>query len=89
MYPTLLKSITTIEKMSRANYFYITAFPQYSGFRVEQDPVVTVYIATSEAPPTSSSPHDAGGFIVLVMVIVAAILVAAALLLRRKKTPSQ
>jgi hypothetical protein len=88
MYPALLaKSISTVENMSRANYFYITAFPQYSGFRIEQDPVVTAYIATSEAAPSTSNPGGVGGFIVIVIVVVAVVLVAAALLLRRK-TPS-
>jgi hypothetical protein len=84
MYPALLaRAISTVENMSKANYFYITAYPHYSGFRVEQDPVVTVYIAKSEETPTAT-PGGAGGFIVIV--VVAVVLVAAALLLRRKKT---
>jgi hypothetical protein len=88
MYPALLaKSISTIGNMSRANYFYIASFPQYSGYRIEQDPVVTAYIATSEAPPPTTTFGGAGGFIVIAIVVVAVVLVAAALILRRKRTP--
>ncbi len=88
MYPTLLaKSLSTIENMSRANYFYITAFPQYSGYRVEQDPVITAYIATSEAPPTYT-PGGAGVFIIIVVIVVVAVILVAAALLLRRRSPS-
>jgi hypothetical protein len=84
MFPALLaKSVSTIANMSRANYFYITAYPQYSGFRVEHDPVFTAYIATSEAPPTTS-PGGAGGFVVIALVIVAVAVAAVVFALRRK-----
>jgi hypothetical protein len=85
MYPALLaKSIASIQNMSRANYFYITAYPQYSGFRIEHDPVLTAYIAASEAP-TNANVAGVGGFIVAIIVIVAIVLVAVALLFRRKR----
>ncbi len=85
MYPGLLaKSFASIENMSRANYFYVISYPQYSGFRVEHDPVLTAYIATSEAPPNSNAA-GIGGLIVAIIVIVAVALVVAALLLRRKR----
>ena len=86
MYPALLaKSIASIENMSRANYFYVISYPQYSGFRVEHDPVLTVYIATSEASPNGNLT-GVGGFIVAIIVFAAMALVVAALLLRRKRT---
>ena len=89
MYPALLaKSISTIANMSRANFFYIVSYPQYSGFRVEHDPVLTAYIAASEAPPITNAPSGAG-FIVIVIVIVAVTLVAATLVLRRRREPRQ
>lgn len=89
MYPALLaKSIATVENMSKANYFYITSFPQYSGFRVEQDPVLTAYIATSEAPP-NASPTGEGGAIVVIIVVVAVALVVGTLVFRRRKAPQQ
>jgi hypothetical protein len=86
MYPALLaKSVASIENMSRANYFYLISYPQYSGFRVEHDPVLTAYMAPSEAP-SNANAVGVGGLIVAIIVIVAAALVVTALLLRRKKT---
>ena len=86
MYPALLaKSVASIENMSRANYFYVISYPQYDGFRVEHDPVLTAYIATSEAPPNGNLT-GVGGFIVAVIVFVAMALIVAALLLRRNRT---
>ena len=83
MFPALYaKSVQTITNMSKANYFYIISYPQYSGFRIEHDPVFTAYIATSEAPPTSSP--SGGSFILIVLVIVVVAIVAALFLLRRK-----
>ena len=90
MFPALYaKSVQTITNMSKANYFYIISYPQYSGFRIEHDPVFTAYIATSEAPTTSSP--GGGGFvlIVLVIVVVAVVAIAAALLLLRRKPKTQ
>src|SRR4030043_1056424 len=50
MYPALFaKAASTIANISRANYFYIIAYPQYSGYRVEQDPTFTAYIAASQS----------------------------------------
>jgi hypothetical protein len=61
MYPGLaLKAASTIANMSRANYFYIMAYPEYSGYKVEHDPTFTAYIATASdaTPPPSASPSD-------------------------------
>jgi hypothetical protein len=42
-----------LANMTRADYFYITSYPVYSGFRVEHDPTYTAYvdIKLQEAPP--------------------------------------
>jgi hypothetical protein len=84
MYPALLaKSLATIENMSKANYFYIVSYPQYSGFKVVQDPVLTAYIATSDSPKTASAPNRTG-LIFIVLVVVGVAIVATLFLLRRK-----
>ncbi len=84
MYPALFaKSVQTIANMSKANYFYIVAYPEYSGFKVVHDPVFTAYIASSEAPPTGSGPTG-GGFVIIVAVVAIVAIVAAVFVLRRR-----
>jgi hypothetical protein len=39
-----------IANMTRADYFYIIAFPVYGGYRIEQDPVFTAYITAETVP---------------------------------------
>ena len=90
MFPALYaKSVQTITNMSKANYFYIIAYPEYSGFRIEHDPVFTAYIATSESP--QSVNPSGGGFviIVLVIVVVAVVVIVASLFLLRRKPKTQ
>jgi len=51
MHPQLYnKAKDTIQNMTRANYFYIIAYPVYSGYRVEHDPVYTAYINPEPIP---------------------------------------
>ncbi len=69
--------------MSRANYFYIVAYPEYSGFRIEHDPVFTAYIANTETPPSVYSAL--GVFVVIVIVVAAIAIIAAILILRRNR----
>jgi hypothetical protein len=86
MYPVLFaQSLSTIANMSKANYFYIIAYPQYSGYRVEHDPTFTAYIATSEA----TTPNQPGGIgiIVIALVIIVVGIAVAVLLARRKPKP--
>jgi hypothetical protein len=89
MYPALFaKAASTIANMSRANYFYIIAYPQYSGYRVEHDPTFTAYIAAeSVATPTPSaspSPPISGGLIIIALIIVAVGIAIAILISQRK-----
>jgi hypothetical protein len=84
MYPALFaKAVSTIANMSRANYFYITAYPEYSGYRVEHDPTFTAYIAASNSMP-AQPPAGAGGIIIIAIIIVAVGIGVTALLARRK-----
>jgi hypothetical protein len=83
MYPALFaKAMSTITDMSKANYFYVVAFPEYSGYRVEQDPVFTAYMAA----PSSPAPNTPSGIgvIIIALVIIAVGVVIAVLLTRRK-----
>jgi hypothetical protein len=85
MYPALFaKAASTIANMSRANYFYIIAYPEYSGYRVVHDPTFTAYIAApSEAAPDQPL-GNAGGIIIIALIIVAVGIAAAVLIARRK-----
>jgi hypothetical protein len=84
MYPALFaKAVSTIANMSRANYFYITAYPEYSGYRVEHDPTFTAYIAASNSMP-AQPPAGAGGIIIIAIIIVVVGIGVAVLLARRK-----
>jgi len=73
MYPALfVKAASTIANMSRANYFYTIAYPEYSGYRVEHDPTFTAYIAINS--DTSAAPPPTIGAVV--PIIVAIVIVA-------------
>jgi hypothetical protein len=83
MYPGLYaRARETITNMSRANYFYVVGYGNYSGYRVEHDPTLTVYLSTSTTATTS--PPNATG-IIIVGTVVAIIIVAVAMIPRRKK----
>jgi hypothetical protein len=87
MYPALFaKAASTIANMSRANYFYITAYPEYSGYRVEHDPTFTAYIATeSAATPTPNPDQPAfGGLIIILLIVIVAGIGIAVFVARRK-----
>lgn len=83
MYPALFaKAASTIANMSRANYIYTVAYPQYSGYRVVHDPTFTAYIAASQSS-TPSTPTGTGGIIILAIVIIVVAVAAAFLITRR------
>jgi hypothetical protein len=83
MYPGLYaKARETITNMSRANYFYIIGYGNYSGYRIEHDPTLTVYLST-QAAGASTPPN--GGAIIIIGTTAAIIIIAAAVILRRRK----
>jgi hypothetical protein len=85
MYPALFaKAASTIANMSRANYFYIIAYPQYSGYRVEHDPTFTAYIATASGTTPEQPPTGIGGIIIIALIIVAVGIGVAVFIARRK-----
>jgi tetrahydromethanopterin S-methyltransferase subunit B len=90
MYPALFaKAASTIANMSRANYFYIIAFPEYSGYRVEQDPTLTAYIAAASSTSTPTNQPTGGGGIILIALIIAAVAIGAAVIKLRRKPKQQ
>jgi hypothetical protein len=85
MYPALVaKAASTIANMSRANYFYIIAYPEYSGYRVEHDPTFTAYIATAPDTTPEQPPTGAAGIIIVALIIVVVGIGVAVFIARRK-----
>jgi len=89
MYPNLYaKAQATISDMSKANYFYITSYPEYGGYKIVQDPTFTAFIASPQATTTPTAPTNQTpkGFIIVIVIVVAIIIVAAfaAITMRRK-----
>jgi len=71
--------------MTKANYFYLIAYPTYSGYRVVHDPTFTVYLTTSTA-----SVHPFLGPILIIAAIAAVATVVVVFTRRRKpKQPPQ
>lgn len=89
MYPGLYqKAAETISDMSKANYFYITSYPTYSGYRIEHDPVFTAYIASNEASTATTNvqnPNHPGTFLLIAIIAVVIAIVVAIVLITRKK----
>ncbi|MEJ5328282.1 MAG: hypothetical protein WHU54_08575 [Candidatus Bathyarchaeia archaeon] len=85
MYPALFaKAASTIANMSRANYFYIIAYPEYSGYRVEHDPTFTAYIAATTNTKPEPLPSGAGTLIIIAIIVLAVGIGIAAFIARRK-----
>jgi len=74
-----------ILSMEYADYFYITSYPKYNGFRVEHDPTYTAYIATS---PTSAGPQNYYRLVAIGGIITAAI-IGAAFVIKKHFSKSQ
>ena len=88
MYPGLYaRARETITNMSRTNYFYITGYGNYNGYRVEHDPTLTVYLST--ATTASTSPLNTTGIIIIGAAAVIIVVTAATILRRRKPKTTQ
>jgi tetrahydromethanopterin S-methyltransferase subunit B len=70
--------------MSYADYFYLTAYPEYDGYRIEHDPTITAYcyLTAGSSLPDNTDPSGMG-FLVLVSVVV--VLVIAVVLISKRK----
>jgi hypothetical protein len=83
MYPGLyVRARETITNMSRANYFYIIGYGNYSGYRVKHDPTLTVYLSTTT---TASTEPPIGTVMIIIGAVAVIIIVAAAVVLRRRR----
>ena len=78
----------SITNMTKANYFYLIAYPTYSGYRVVHDPTFTVYLTTSTA-----SVHPFLGPILIIAAIAAVATIAAVVtvvvVFTRRRKPKQ
>ena len=84
MYPGLYaRAASTITNMSRANYFYLIGYGNYSGYRVEHDPTITLYLTTQATGSTTTPPNV--GVIIIIGTTAIVIIAAAAIILRRRK----
>jgi hypothetical protein len=85
MYPVLFaKAVSTIANMSRANYFYIISYPEYSGYKIEHDPTFTAFNAAEPDTIPEQPPPGALALIIIALIIVVTCIVVAIVLTRRK-----
>jgi hypothetical protein len=80
--------------LSYADYFYITSYPTYDGYRIEHDPTITAYChLTTDEPqqenPTEQNTRNSGNtgifaVIALIAAIIIIALVVVAVMLRKK-----
>jgi len=88
MYPGIYaRAMTTVCNMSRANYFYIISYPTYSGYRVEHDPTLTVYLTTTATSGGETTPPNWGG--ILAIAAIATVIVLAVVLVLTRRKPKQ
>ncbi len=81
MYPNLYqRAKETITNMTRADYLFIISYPNYSGYRVEHDPVYVAYFA----PAAEAGPKLGGLLLILTIgvIVIAVVFVHS----RRKKS---
>lgn len=70
--------------MSYADYFYITAYPEYDGYRIEHDPTLTAYASLETGSSLPGDTISSGmGFLVLVGIVV--VIVAGVVLISKRK----
>jgi hypothetical protein len=71
--------------MNYADYFYLTSYPTYDGYRIEHDPTITAYLhlTTSEPDPEVPIPQGIGSLLILGLIIALGVIVVL-IILRRK-----
>jgi hypothetical protein len=57
--------------MNYADYFYITAYPTYDGYRIEHDPVISAYchLTAAEGNPEIAITQGIGAIFILGLLI--------------------
>jgi len=66
--------------MTRADYLYLISYPTYSGYRIEHDPIYTVYFA----PTTTDTTGLNLGGLTVIAAIAGIIIIMAVVILKRK-----
>jgi len=71
--------------MNYADYFYITSYPEYDGYRIEHDPTVTAYLQITFNEPNLSTPISQGtGTLVILSLVIALVVIIALVILKRR-----
>jgi len=71
--------------MNHADYFYLTAYPEYSGYRIEHDPTLTAYCHLTTTEPLPEEPAPLGGIGVLIIIAALAIVIIAVIIFALRK----
>jgi len=87
MYPLLYqRAKETIANMTRADYLYLISYPEYNGYRIEHDPLYTVYFAPTTGEAAGPGPNI-GGLIIVAAIV--GVIVTVAVVILKKKGPKQ
>jgi hypothetical protein len=74
--------------MNYADYFYLTDYPEYSGYRIEHDPTITAYchLTTSESAPEDSTGGGLpnGGTLLIILAIIVTIAAVAVIIIKTR-----
>jgi hypothetical protein len=74
--------------MSYADYFCLTSYPTYDGYRIEHDPTITAYchLTTNEIQPDNPAIQGTGILMIAALIIAVVVIVGAvvAIVLRKK-----
>jgi hypothetical protein len=76
------KAKESITNMTKANYFYLIAYPTYGGYKVVHDPTFTIYLIASTAP---AHPFLGPILIIAAVAAIAAVVTVIVVLTRRRK----
>ena len=72
--------------MNYADYFYITSYPEYGGYRIEHDPSITAYCNLITEVPQPGEPSTLDGIgSIIVIALGLTLIVALIVLIKRKK----
>ncbi len=86
MYPQLFqRAKESITNMTRADYLFMISYSNYSGYRIEHDPVYTVYFA----PTAATMPGTGIGGLILLAIIGAVVVATVAIVISRRKGQKQ
>jgi len=87
MHPQLYQSAKeTIANVTRADYLFLISYPNYSGYRIEHDPLYTVYFSPSTMVEPTAAPNLGG---LIVIAAIAGLIIAAVVVTLRRKGPEK